>query len=102
MFGLQYNELWGQLHFIIFTIGVNIVFFPMHFLGYAGMPRRIPDFPTGFAYWNNIMSYGTILTFISLFIFLLLVQKSFIWSNPNNQFLSLGSSGSKGTLPHSL
>jgi len=42
--GFQYNEKWGLIHFFLFTIAVNIVFFPMHALGMAGMPRRIPDY----------------------------------------------------------
>jgi cytochrome c oxidase subunit 1 len=44
MWGVQYNEFLGQLHFGVFFIGVNITFFPMHYLGLAGMPRRIPDY----------------------------------------------------------
>jgi heme/copper-type cytochrome/quinol oxidase subunit 1 len=46
--GLQYDEFLGTLHFWVFFVGVNITFFPMHFLGYAGMPRRIPDYPDAF------------------------------------------------------
>jgi cytochrome c oxidase subunit 1 len=48
MFGIRYNETLGQIHFWSFFLGVNITFFPMHFLGLAGMPRRIPDYPTSF------------------------------------------------------
>jgi len=77
IFGLQYNELLAQLHFVIFTLGVNILFFPMHFLGYAGMPRRIPDYPTGYIYWNEISTYGTILTIFSVLIFIILILNSF-------------------------
>ena len=58
MWGRHYNEVLGQLHFWIFFIGVNVLFFPMHFLGQDGMPRRIPDYPDAFAYWNQIASYG--------------------------------------------
>lgn len=58
MFGKMYNEALGQAHFWVFFIGVNVLFFPMHFLGLDGMPRRIPDYPDAFAYWNQIASYG--------------------------------------------
>jgi cytochrome c oxidase subunit I len=49
MTGMQYNEFLGQLHFWLFFIVVNVTFFPMHFLGLAGMPRRISDYPDAFA-----------------------------------------------------
>ena len=57
----------------IFTVAINIVFFPMHALGISGMPRRIPDFADGYASWNSFMTIGTFLTVISLFIFLYIV-----------------------------
>jgi len=57
MSGRMYNEFLGQLHFWVFFIGVNILFFPMHFLGLDSMPRRIPDYPDAQAYWNGIASH---------------------------------------------
>jgi cytochrome c oxidase subunit 1 len=53
MWGRNYNELLGQLHFWVFFIGVNVLFFPMHFLGLDGMPRRYPDYPDAYANWNS-------------------------------------------------
>jgi len=68
--GLQYPETLGQIHFWLFFVGVNLTFFPMHFLGLAGMPRRIPDYPDAFAGWNAICSYGSYLSILaSVFFF---------------------------------
>ena len=68
--GLRYPEVLGQLHFWIFFLGVNLTFFPMHFLGIAGMPRRIPDFPDAYAGWNAVASFGAYISaFSSLFFF---------------------------------
>ena len=58
MSGRSYNELLGKLHFWVFFIGVNVMFFPQHFLGQDGMPRRIPDYPEAFTYWNQVSSIG--------------------------------------------
>lgn len=68
--GRTYPEILGKIHFWVFFIGVNLTFFPMHFLGLAGMPRRIPDFPDAFAGWNMVASYGSyISSFATLFFF---------------------------------
>ncbi|MFM9978459.1 MAG: cytochrome c oxidase subunit I [Sphingomonadaceae bacterium] len=69
MSGREYNELLGQVHFWTFFVGVNILFFPMHFLGAQGMPRRIPDYPDAYAYWNDIASYGYLIMAASMVVF---------------------------------
>lgn len=71
--GLHLSELIGKLHFWTFFLGVNITFFPMHFLGLAGMPRRIPDFPDTFSGWNAIASFGSNISLISVLIFFYLI-----------------------------
>jgi cytochrome c oxidase subunit 1 len=73
--GKMYNETLGKVHFWMTTIFVNITFFPMHFLGLAGMPRRIPDFPDAYAGWNAVASYGSYLSAVSgvFFIYILYI-----------------------------
>jgi len=68
--GLTYPEMLGRIHFWLLFIGVNLTFFPMHFLGLAGMPRRIPDYPDAFAGWNALASFGSYFSaFSALFFF---------------------------------
>jgi len=70
MTGRMYSEFLGQVHFWLFFIGVNVLFFPMHFLGLDGMPRRIPDYPDAFAKWNLLASHGyEIMAFSMIFFF---------------------------------
>ncbi|AFZ64335.1 cytochrome c oxidase subunit I (mitochondrion) [Nannochloropsis gaditana] len=71
--GLDYPEVLGQIHFWIFFFGVNITFFPMHFLGLAGMPRRIPDYPDAYSGWNAIASFGSYLSALSAIFFFYVV-----------------------------
>jgi len=68
--GYMYSEAIGKLHFWVTFIGVNILFFPQHFLGLAGMPRRYIDYPDVFAGWNQISSYGSYISAIGVLIFL--------------------------------
>jgi cytochrome c oxidase subunit 1 len=68
--GFSLNEKLSRIHFWVTFIGVNITFFPMHFLGIAGMPRRIPDYPDAFAFWNYVSSFGSYVTLLGLIIFL--------------------------------
>jgi cytochrome c oxidase subunit 1 len=69
MSGYEYSEFLGQLHFWLTFIGVNLVFFPQHFLGLAGMPRRYADYPDAFAGWNYISSIGSYISVIGLVVF---------------------------------
>jgi cytochrome c oxidase subunit 1 len=77
MSGRQYPEFWGKVHFWTTFIGVNLTFFPMHFLGLQGMPRRYPDYPDAFWGWNMLASWGSYISFASAFIFLYVVYATF-------------------------
>ncbi|PHZ85615.1 cytochrome c oxidase subunit I [Paremcibacter congregatus] len=70
MSGKPYPQFISKLHFWGTFIGVNVIFFPQHFLGLAGMPRRIPDYPDAYAYWNYVSTVGYIITGISTLVFL--------------------------------
>ncbi len=76
--GLRYSEVLSQIHFWIFFVGVNLTFFPMHYLGVAGMPRRIPDYPDAFSTFNKIASWGSYVSAFSLVFFFLTVIEAFI------------------------
>ena len=68
--GYMYNETIGKVHFWVTFIGVNVLFFPQHFLGLAGMPRRYIDYPAVFAGWNQVSSYGSYISAFGVLIFL--------------------------------
>src|SRR6185312_15779387 len=73
MTGYMYSENVAKLHFWLMFIGANIAFFPMHFLGLAGMPRRIADYPEAFAGWNFVASIGSFISFGSTLFFIYIV-----------------------------
>jgi heme/copper-type cytochrome/quinol oxidase subunit 1 len=77
--GRQYPEILGQIHFWLFFIGVNLTFFPMHFLGLAGMPRRIPDFPDAYSGWNAVISFGSYISFFSAILFFYVVYVTLLY-----------------------
>ncbi|MBI6630550.1 cytochrome c oxidase subunit I [Pontibaca salina] len=70
MSGRMYPEWAGQVHFWLFFIGTNLTFFPQHFLGRQGMPRRYIDYPEGYAFWNYWSSWGAFLSFASFVFFI--------------------------------
>ena len=83
MTGREYPEILGKIHFWLFFIGVNLTFFPMHFLGLAGMPRRIPDYPDAYSGWNAVASYGSYISIVSTFLFVYIVYVT-LTSRPKN------------------
>jgi cytochrome c oxidase subunit 1 len=89
--GHMYDETLGKIHFWLSAVGVNLTFFPQHFLGLAGMPRRIPDYATQFADWNAVSSIGAFLFGFSQLMFVYVVVKCIrggkqataqVWDNP--------------------
>jgi len=80
MTGINYPEILGRIHFWITFVGVNITFFPMHFLGLAGMPRRIPDFPTAYNGWNFVASFGSTITLIGFIFFFFVIYVSYLYN----------------------
>ena len=69
MFGIKYNGMIGGLHFWLMFIGSNVLFFPQHFLGLQGMPRRYVDYADGFATWHMWSSIGYAITLVATLIF---------------------------------
>ncbi len=77
--GVDYNLLLSKVHFWILFIGVNLTFFPQHFLGLQGMPRRISDYPDAFVGWNFISSFGSIVSVIATVLFLYIVYNQLVY-----------------------
>lgn len=101
LLGLIYSQYLSKLHFFIFFVGVNCTFFPMHFLGLSGMPRRILDYPDYYLGWNVIASNGSTISVIALILFFYLVYDLLVHgpenlrsSWQNNNFTSFCLTGS--------
>ena len=77
MSGYMYNERLGQIHFWVMFVGVNVTFFPQHFLGLAGMPRRYVDYPDAYSLWNQVSSVGAIVSGLGVVLFLYVVFEAF-------------------------
>ena len=78
MSGKMFSEFLAHLHFWVFFVGVNLIFFPMHFLGMQGMPRRYPDYAEAFAHWNHISTLGYKIMAVSIVIFFINIAYAFI------------------------
>lgn len=82
IFGVGYSEVLGRIHFILTFIGVNLIFFPQHFLGLAGMPRRYVDYADIHAGWNYVSSIGSMITATGVIVFIILLIEAFIRRRP--------------------
>ncbi|MDG1522573.1 MAG: cytochrome c oxidase subunit I [Hellea sp.] len=82
MSGYLYNKWLAAAHFWLFFIGVNVIFFPQHFLGLNGMPRRYVDYPQEFELWNQVSSFGAYITLAGVGFFLLMLVEAFIRKRP--------------------
>jgi len=78
IFGRMFSETLGHIQFWTLFIGVNTTFFPQHFLGLAGMPRRIPDYPDAFEGWNYVSSIGSLVSVVSMGLFLYVIYDMFV------------------------
>jgi cytochrome c oxidase subunit 1 len=79
IFGVKYREWLGATHFWIMFVGVNLIFFPQHFLGLQGMPRRYVDYPEAFTYWNHVSSIGYVVTLVGVGVFLLMLIDAMVF-----------------------
>ncbi|NND53691.1 MAG: cytochrome c oxidase subunit I [Gammaproteobacteria bacterium] len=97
--GYMYNEALGKWHFWLSLIGVNVLFFPQHFLGLAGMPRRIPDYPTQFADFNAVSSVGAFIFGFSQLLFVAAIWSSVKGKDKATDQVWDGAKGLEWTLP---
>lgn len=80
--GCSLNPLWAKAQFLVIFLGVNLTFFPIHFLGLAGMPRRYSDYPDRFIPWNILASLGSIISLVSVLFFLIILWEALVSHRP--------------------
>jgi len=95
----MYNERLGKWHFWLSVIFVNVLFFPMHFVGVAGMPRRIPDYPLQFTDWNMVETIGAYGFGLSQLLFLYIVVQTIRGGEKASDQVWDGARGLEWTLP---
>jgi len=82
IFGVKYSSILARIQFWLFFVGANVIFFPQHFLGLAGMPRRYVDYPDGFAFWNLVSSYGYLIMAAGMVVFFALLIEAAMRRRP--------------------
>nr|VFU78813.1 cytochrome c oxydase subunit 1 [Proasellus arthrodilus] len=90
--GVSLHPYWMKVQFITMFIGVNLTFFPQHFLGLGGMPRRYSDYPDVFTYWNIISSVGSLISVISVLLFLFIIWESLVSGRATSSHMNFSSS----------
>ena len=91
MRGVTLSSVLGKVHFWGLFVRVNLTFFPQHFLGLAGIPRRYYDYPDSFSYWNSVRSLGSFFSFLVLFLFIYMLWDAFSGGRSSYVMVNVGS-----------